>query len=467
MGEDRRVPALSRRVPGATKWPRPVPQTRPPGLSESFVQRVRAALDAEQEEAPALDSAQEPETNAESPSLETATSSSQGMQVAPKRYKPRARPQTASFLGTLSDPEALTQPLSPMVEPAGSDMPRPRVDELGAPPDSAEQTDSMMRTAPPERTAPPKRTAPAERTAPAVGKKSTRRRRKAAVIFSVIVVISAGSLAFAVSGHAPTSTRQRGDGGSSNVPGGAAATRNTAAAWVAAEVSRAAIVSCDPAMCRMLRADKVPVSNLLELGPGTADPLRSDIVVATTDVRSQFGARLSSVYAPAVIASFGSGDGQIDIRVIAQHGAAAYAAALSADVYARKVSGAQLVRSKRIAISATARSQLTAGQVDSRLLITIASLAALHPVYVVAFSDSGPGVGAGSPLRAAELVGADNPTRTANSASIKSMIAFLRTQHAPYLAARAEVARASGGKTVLRVEFAAPSPLGLLSPGTP
>ena len=94
-------------------------------------------------------------------------------------------------------------------------------------------------------------------------------------------------------------------------------------------------------------------------------------------------------------------------------------------------------------------------------------MAALHPVYVVAFSDSGPGVGAGSPLRGAELAGAGEATRTANSAYLRSMIAFLRTQRAPYLAARAEMARAAGGKTILHVEFAAPSPLGLLSPNVP
>lgn len=52
----------------------------------------------------------------------------------------------------------------------------------------------------------------------------------------------------------------------------------------------------------------------------TADPLGSDVVVASLAVRNEFGTRLQSVYAPVVIASFGTGAGRIDIRAIAPDG---------------------------------------------------------------------------------------------------------------------------------------------------
>ncbi len=59
-------------------------------------------------------------------------------------------------------------------------------------------------------------------------------------------------------------------------------------------------------------------------GTSASDPLGSDLVVATPALRSQFGARLASVYAPVVIASFGSGAARIDIRAVAADGTAAY-----------------------------------------------------------------------------------------------------------------------------------------------
>ena len=59
---------------------------------------------------------------------------------------------------------------------------------------------------------------------------------------------------------------------------------------------------------------------------GPSRPIRStlDLVVATADIRAQFGGRLASVYAPAVIASFGSGSARIDIRWVYPGGAAKY-----------------------------------------------------------------------------------------------------------------------------------------------
>src|SRR5262249_38936676 len=75
---------------------------------------------------------------------------------------------------------------------------------------------------------------------------------------------------------------------------------------------------------------------------------------------------------PAVLAWFGSGTGAITVRVVAPHGAAAYQTALHADLAARKISGAALLNYSRVTVSATARSQLVAGQVDSRLLLALA-----------------------------------------------------------------------------------------------
>jgi hypothetical protein len=147
---------------------------------------------------------------------------------------------------------------------------------------------------------------------------------------------------------------------------GVVATSNQAAVWVAAQVSRSAVVSCDPAMCQALRAHGFPDSGLLVLQPGRARPGESQVIVATATVRREFGGRLAAVYAPAVIASFGSGNARIDIRQVAPNGAAAYQSALKADLQQRKMAEAPLAGSLQIVVSNKARAQLLAGQVDSR-----------------------------------------------------------------------------------------------------
>jgi hypothetical protein len=240
----------------------------------------------------------------------------------------------------------------------------------------------------------------------------------------------------------------------------AAAVRGDAAAWVARQIGGHVIVACDPAMCSALEAHGIAAENLLVLLTAAADPLGSDVVMATAAVRSQFGGRLTSVYAPGILASFGSGGLRIDVRPVALDGAAAYRAALASDLTARREAGAQLLQNPRISVSAAARSELTAGQVDARLLATLAALAAAEPVQVTAFGDSGPGASASMPLRAIELA---MPARAAGrAAGWQSMLAFLRAQRPPYLPTQAAIVRGAGGSSVLSIEFAAPSPVGLL-----
>jgi hypothetical protein len=247
--------------------------------------------------------------------------------------------------------------------------------------------------------------------------------------------------------------------------GAAAAVRTRAAAWMARQVSRDAIVACDPAMCSALLARGIPSGNLLKLGVSSPDPLGSDVVVATAAVRSQFGGRLASVYAPGILASFGSGSLRIDVRAIAPDGATAYETALAADLADRRVAGRQLVGNPRLKVSAAARAALWAGQVDPRLLTTLATLAATSPastgsVQVSAFGDSGPGASQGMPLRSAQIT---EPFR-ADLGRLRGMVAFVRAQRPPYLPAQALITTGAGGSPVLSIGFSAPSPAGLLQP---
>jgi hypothetical protein len=273
-----------------------------------------------------------------------------------------------------------------------------------------------------------------------------RRYRVPAMVAAAVVFVAAGAVIAALSLHGAKHTTDPSGGVTGTI-------RNQAAAWVAQQVSPDSIVSCDPVMCLALKAHGVPTYDLFALGPKSSSPFGSQIVVATATVRSYFGSRLSSVYAPAVIASFGSGKARVDVRVIAPDGAAAYLSQLRADQQERKANGTALLTAGRISISPAARHALASGQVDSRLMIVLSFLTtSMSRLDIVAFGDSGPAATAGMPLRSATLVG--------STASLRAIEAFLRTPQAPY---RPSVARLiqQDGKPALLIEFAAPSPLQL------
>jgi len=203
----------------------------------------------------------------------------------------------------------------------------------------------------------------------------------------------------------------------------------------------------------LIESHGFPASHVRALATGQGNPLVSALVVATPTIRHQFGARLTSVYAPGVLAAFGSGRQQVDIRVVAPHGPAAYRTDLKADLQNRQMSGTGLSGSDRIQAPSIARKQLATGRVDSRLMITLALMASLHPLHLVAFGDGGPDPAA-APLRSAQLL-------LTSSAEKRAMLAFLRAQRPPYQPAHVTTRLTDRGRTVLIMEFAAPSPVGL------
>jgi hypothetical protein len=281
----------------------------------------------------------------------------------------------------------------------------------------------------------------------------SRRYRTSALITAMVILLGAGSLAVArslrTSAHAPTRT-----------PEIATVIRNEAAAWVAQQVSHSVLISCDRVMCQALLEHGVSRNHLFVLQSQAAKPFNSQvkIVVATADIRDLFGSHLASVYAPARLASFGSGNARIDIRQIVPNGAAGYEAALKKDLHFRQAVENTLSNSLQFVTSASVRKQLAAGLVDEDLFVLLEGLAGYEslPVDIVAFGDLGPGASAGIPFRSATLAG--------SMATLQSMLTWIRTE-APkqYIPAHAEITQ-QHGQPVLIVEFAAPSKLGMFNP---
>ena len=295
----------------------------------------------------------------------------------------------------------------------------------------------------------------------------------AAVLFcggAVTVALVRGTIAGkgAAGSAQPASTGRAGTGaGNGGQPSGgaaiaaAASARTAAAAWMARQVAPAAIVACDPQMCAVLQSKGIPAGRLLLLGAGNAGPLGSDVIVSTAAVREEFGSRLTSVYAPVALATFGSGSAQVAVRVVAADGSAAYLRSLHADAAARRAAGALLLRNPHLRVSPAGRRELAAGQVDARLLSAIGALATPYHVAITGFGAPAAGAGPGVPLRWADISPA--PARSgSDAATLNSVKRFLLAQQAPFRPADVTTVRLASGQTVLHVEFTAPSPLGLL-----
>jgi hypothetical protein len=107
--------------------------------------------------------------------------------------------------------------------------------------------------------------------------------------------------------------------------------------------------------------------------------------------------------------------------------------------------------------------------VDTRLLIMLAMLASQHPWRVTGFAGASPGVPlAEAPFREVTITGPD-------AADLAASLAMVRAQRAPYQPAQAVIVHLPGGQTAqgqiaqgqiaLRIDFAAPGLLGLLTGG--
>ena len=287
------------------------------------------------------------------------------------------------------------------------------------------------------------------------------RRPRRALLLLAICVLVLSAAAVGVVRFTSTSARVASPGRphQGQVRAGAAgdfgSVRSQAAAWVAGQMSSDETIACDPLMCAALRAHGVATSRLLPLGPTASGATGADVVVASPSARTQDW--------PTLLASFGSGASLIEVGATAPGGASAYQPALAADLAARRSAGAQLLHSRRIQVSAQGAGQLEAGEVDSRLLIMLTMLASQHPWRVVAFGDASPGVPfAEAPFRQVVVASADG---RGGAAGLAAALALVRAQRAPYQPVQVTTVRLGGGQAGLRIDFTAPSPLGLLTGG--
>jgi hypothetical protein len=525
VAEDKGGPPLPRRAPGTKRGPGTGPLTRPV-LSDSDLRRIRAALDSAQAQAPAplaerpaplprrarrASNGSEPPAPTARPELPTSLLPSRRKKAptepppavpAPRpgavteetRRQPDVTDQLEPATAAAAGPELVPAQRAPAEEreerqdhpdeekasleqetasrapetvsreevPAG-----PKNGQVGLKKAQLHGTRALARRpkpaaqeippSPPQPT-PPKSVPPTAPASPPAPARPRKRGRGRAIItgsaIATLVLLSAGS-ALLLTHHARTA-KARTDASTE------VAVRDRAAAWVASQVGRAGLVSCDQAMCRALQARGVPVSDLLVLKSGGVGPLRSAVVVVTAAVRKMVGSRLLTADAPAAIASFGSGAGRISIRVIFPRGAAAYATALRKEIANRKTAGSSLLLLGPVTASAVARQELQGGQVDSRLLLTLAELASQWPVTIMAFGDRAPGASPGIPFRSADLVVTGAKAGLAPVGQVRLMSDFVHQLGDYFTSAYIQTVRLADGQDAVRIAFTAPGWFGLL-----
>jgi hypothetical protein len=294
------------------------------------------------------------------------------------------------------------------------------------------------------------------------GRRPAARRRRGVLVLSAAAAMALGALvtlAFTHQGEQAQKTSSvRSADPAPSTPSAlqtAAANRTQAADWIAQQMLPSVLIGCDPLMCQALEAANVSASRLSMVQPSAPDPLGVEVIVATPALRSQFGPRLATVYAPQVLASFGTGTQRIDIRYLAPGGTAAFEASLASDRSARIQAGQQLLSNKNVLASAQARGALLAGNVDPRLLITLGLLAHEMQVRLVIFDDPSPGVGSAVPLRGAEI-------GATGSAGLSAVLAFL-TQQTTYQPSQFGQIRIASGQ-VVTMQYDTPGPLGMNGP---
>jgi hypothetical protein len=300
----------------------------------------------------------------------------------------------------------------------------------------------------------PRAVSPSPRPA---GRSRTRRTARFVAIILVLGVLTAAAVTYLSRSPAGSPT-------SAAAARQAAKARAAAASWAARHVSRTVKVSCDPAMCAALEARGFPAGELLALGSASEIPATSAVVVETPAVLSLFGSSLATAWAPAVLASFGSGPFLVTVRVIDRNGSTAYQTKLRADLADRKTAGAALLHDAQISVTQLASGQLTTGVVDSRLLLALAALAGHQPISILQFGNPGPGPGGDVPLRFVDLSEHDRAGHLSSPAYVRTLRAYLSTVDVTFRPAIVTTAVLADGQHVLRVEVTAPSPLGVFDP---
>jgi hypothetical protein len=277
-----------------------------------------------------------------------------------------------------------------------------------------------------------------------------------------VAVVAAGAVVAILLSSGGGAPQPSGSSSGTAVP----AAQVSAVKWVVSQVDPKTTVACDQATCAALVTDGYSPANLRKI-TSTSALAGSGIVVVTPAARHLFGSSLATAWAPAALATFGLGNSEVSVRIVAPagpQGAAKWEKQARKDQAERKISEAALAQGQAttITVSGAAQQDLQAGRVDGRLMEAIADAASVEPINIVEFGNVGMGASPEVPLRYADLA-VSNPAATMGTqAYVEALRTGMNAGPGPR-PDRTELLTLPGGQKVLRVEFLAPSPFGVLT----
>jgi hypothetical protein len=236
--------------------------------------------------------------------------------------------------------------------------------------------------------------------------------------------------------------------------------RRQIALWVSSHIGAGHVVACDAAVCTELRKAGLPAAAVRQVRGSAADLLSADLAVVTGPLRTLLGAETVDRFtAGQPLAAFGPGGRPASVVSVAPAGPQSYTTALAADLAARKLSGAALLKNKRLILTPGARAALAAGRVDLRLCALLANLTRAHTVSVTGFAAPSPGADASLARTGMDIASVDTYLATGPSAQAGALRKLIVGQRAPYRPLHVvSVKRTPRTNPVLSVFYAQPAP---------
>jgi hypothetical protein len=165
------------------------------------------------------------------------------------------------------------------------------------------------------------------------------------------------------------------------------------------------------------------------------------------------------------LASFTSDGRTTELRQVLNGSRAEITASLHSEHTVLVNAGKEVLASKKLHLSAAATQMVKAGQVDSRVLLAIVGLAGRHEVSVLDFPIGDAETAVDGLAREVRIDKLDGKPLEAGNAAVSDADAFLNMQVDPYKPATMQLSDPDGsGRLLLDIRYAAPGPLGLITP---
>lgn len=247
--------------------------------------------------------------------------------------------------------------------------------------------------------------------------------------------------------------------------------------WVDANLGEKATVLAPASVAAGLKAVNFDSSRVrpypdMPSGSGATPDWRCcNVLVATAPtgvkVRSGVPNSLQNSYDRSrLLATFTGGGTVTEIRQVLDGTSAEVKEALATEKRARIAAGKEIVGIDRIKLSSSAKADLLAGRVDSRVMLALVGMSRQVEVRVLDFTSDEADRDAGAPARGVRLDRLAGKAISEGTKAAGAVYDFLDVQVAPYRPLDVELSDAEGKSPILEIRYDAPGALGLITPSS-